>query len=69
MICLDIEYPSGQEVKSDGEAILKFSKEQQKFMDDLLDDNTIIGFEYIPNAPSLGLLIQKKDIKPSILKP
>jgi hypothetical protein len=67
MICLDIEYPAGQEVKSDGEAILKLSPEQQKFMAEVLADNTIIGFEYIPHAPSLGILVQKKDVKPSIL--
>lgn len=59
MIFLDIEYPSGQEVKSDGEAVFKMPKEMLDFMKDVENSGKIIGVEYIPGSPSIGFLVQK----------
>lgn len=71
MIFLDIQYPAGEEVKSDGEAVFKMPKEMIDFMKDVENAGKIIGVEYIPGSPSIGFLVQKhpEEKKSSIIVP
>lgn len=66
MICLDLEYSSG-EIKSDGVAFYRLPKEMKDFLAKVEKENKIIGFEYNSGEWNFGVILQKKDFKSSIL--
>jgi len=69
IIALDIDYPSGTEVKSEGTTYFRLTKEFKEFLDLVQEKHKIIGFEYEPGEWNFGIILGKKEIKIDILKP
>lgn len=61
MISLDIKYPAGEPIESEGTAFYRLPKEVKDFLLKCQEGHGIIGFDYDPESPwNFGVILNKK---------